>query len=579
MREPQLLRWMLPGAVMGWGGAQHLTPEVSWGAAFSLVVLAGLMLLKFTDVRRSVFGAVLMGCAVGVGAQACGPRVATEPSADPVAISRFELIQPWTSRGNVQRWLAHDRAGHPVLLETGVEGFGVGNTFVAGVRRLPFSVPAFPGDFDEKSFLKSRGVTAKFSVVWCGVVGHAASPFAHVRRFLAVSKDKVVQRCLGTENGRAGGFVLALTTGDKRGVSQPTRTAFSDVGLSHLVAVSGFHIGLVSGLILLVLRALSCPRSWRPFVFLPLVWAYVGLCGWPGSAVRAASMASLVAWAVVKGRKADGLTVLSGVGLAMVAFKPASLGDLGVGLSFLATAGILLLHRCLSAYGWSGRARTVCMLVGVPIVATACTAPLSWPAFGKLPVCFLASNVMATPLVTLTLVLFAVWFALPQSYAVWAEGGLVQVVGLFLDLVNMGSRCAPLLLPLDRTMTTCAGAALALGVFWGLAVKRPVWFGWAGVLTACAVLRWSSYVEHNPQQWMVGSDCVVFSKGRTAVFSDAPPPQSGFRLKWKTRSFTERVSKDPPDSIRWCGTQWAMSPYHIRCRTVEGAWHLVNSSR
>jgi ComEC/Rec2-related protein len=495
-------------------------------------------------------------------------------------VLHLELIAAWPDRGGTSRWLAADRAGHQVLLEFDGygHGLGAGQSFIAGVRRQVPSSPEYPWDFDEGAFLRGRGVWAKYEVLWVGPVQDASGFFGRFRRAMAEVKSRVVQRCSRIENEAVSGFVLALTTGDKRGVSRTTRKAFSDAGLSHLVAVSGFHIGLVAGAILLLLRATGTPRLWRPYVFLPMVWIYVGLCGWPGSAVRAASMASVAAVALALGRKSEGVTVLSAVGLMMVAIRPCSLGDLGVGLSFLATAGILLLHRCLSGSGVSKRRRVLCMLVGVPVVATACTAPLSWPAFGKLPMLFVATNVMATPLVTATMGLFAAWCILPPCFSQWTEAALVQVVSVFLELVDYGAWCPPLLLPLDRTITAAAGCALALGFIWGLAVKRPVWFGLAGMLTACALLRWSDHAVSLPQVVLLEDECVVFGPDRLAVFTEEPRPKGGFPLNWKTRSFIERVSNDPPDSIWWCGTQWAMSPYHIRCRTMKGGWRVFSSS-
>ena len=218
------------------------------------------------------------------------------------------------------------------------------------------------------------------------------------------------------------------------------------------------------------------------------------------------------------------------------------------------------------------------MLLGVPIVAVGCTAPLSWPAFGKLPLLFVATNVMATPLVTAIMALFVAWCLFPHPVSGCAEEAMVQVTGLFLKLVNGAAQIQPLLLPLDNKLTAASGCAVALGMFVGLSVKRPLWFVLGGMLTAVAILRWSEHTSPRPGVWSLESGCVVYGKGRAAVFTDDPEQAVKSDLKWKTRSFVERVSNGPPDSIKWCGTQWAMSPYHIRCRTAEGHWRVVSSS-
>ena len=579
MRGPELVRWLLPGVVLGWIGGMWMDPLSAALGSCIVAVISGLMLLRFSAIRQAIAGSVLLGVAIGFGASGCQTRASYPTDGQGLGVCRFELVRSWPNRGNTERWLAIDAQKKRVLLEGSDLGLHSGEVVVAGVRCLVPDSQAHPADFDEGAFLRARGVSAKYEVVWCGQPARAEGLTAGVRRALGAVRKQVAQRCLGLGDQVPAGLLLAFITGDKTELPRPTRAAFSDVGLSHLMAVSGFHVGLVAGMILLVLQAFQCPRLWKPYLFVPLVWAYVGLCGWPGSAVRAGAMSSVAAFAVGSCRKPDGLTVLSAVGVLTAAFRPEALGDLGLGLSFLATAGILLLNRYFAALGWTGWRRYCGMLAGVPLVATACTAPLSWPAFGKLPMCFVPANIMATPLVMAILALFAAWCVVPPVLAGLVKPLLIQLLHLFLNLVEGWSKWGPLLLPLNPNVTTCAGCALALGVLWGLAVKRPIWFGLAGAFTACALLRGAKLVQHHPQRFMVGTDCVVVQGCYSAVFTEhsARPGQS--HLKWKTRSLTERVSNHPPDSIRWCGAQWAMTPYYIRCRTAEGPWRVVSSSQ
>lgn len=566
--------------VVGWGVSAPCSPLVLFTMAACATALSAWLLLSFSDVRRCVSGALLLGGAVGCCARGSAPGHALFRSSSPSPeVGRFELVQPWSPRGSTARWLAVGPDGRQALLEVKGPTLGVGQTMVAGVRRLRPEPAAHLADFDERAFLKGRGVSSKYAVDWHGAVTEAPGLLASVRRALDTAKLRVRLRCLSLNDPDVSGLLMALMTGDKGGVSRTTKAAFSDVGLSHLVAVSGFHIGLMAGLFLLVFQWLGCPAGWRPYLLAPLVWGYVGLCGWPGSAVRAAAMMSVGVLALALGRKSDGMTVLSAVALAIVAFRPEALGDLGVGLSFLATAGILLLHRCFKGLGWSSWLQKCGMLVGVPLVATACTAPLAWPAFGKFPVVFVATNIMAAPLVTAILVLFVAWYILPGPFSWGLREALVHLTHLFLDLVSWWAEYPPLLLPLDRTFTACAGGALAVGCIWGLAVQRPLRLGLAGALTAFALLRWSSFEEQRPRAVMVGSDCVVYARDKVTVFPASPTPRYAGVKTWKTRSLTERVSNEPPDSIWWCGAQWAMSSHHIRYRTQGGQWRVVSSFR
>ena len=111
----------------------------------------------------------------------------------------------------------------------------------------------------------------------------------------------------------------------------------------------------------------------------PAVWAYVAVVGFPGSAVRAASMVMLWAAAEWVRRKSDGLTLLAAAGALLWCGQGNAPLDLGVGLSFTATCGILLLHRWLRNQHFSRSKKKVLMAFGVPVVATAFTAQMAWP--------------------------------------------------------------------------------------------------------------------------------------------------------------------------------------------------------
>ena len=151
---------------------------------------------------------------------------------------------------------------------------------------------------------------------------------------------------------------------------RPVRLAFAGAGLAHLTAVSGFHTGLVSAFVLVLLGAVGWPRRWRPVVLVPVVWAYVGVCGFPASALRAAAMATLAAVALSAQRQPDGLTFLSAAGMLLWVLSPHAVLDLGTGLSFLATAGILCLHAS-PVIRRTSRWRGVVLMAGVPLVAVA----------------------------------------------------------------------------------------------------------------------------------------------------------------------------------------------------------------
>ncbi|MEB3237878.1 MAG: ComEC/Rec2 family competence protein [Candidatus Sericytochromatia bacterium] len=130
----------------------------------------------------------------------------------------------------------------------------------------------------------------------------------------------------------------AMTEGDVR--------RFRDLGLSHVLAVSGFQVSLLAGILSRGLRPLAS-APWFAGLLLGLVtWTYAGLCGFDAAVSRAAAMATAVMLARASARPPAALpALLLGVfGLLLVA--PGMATSLGLAFSTLATWGILTAPRC-----------------------------------------------------------------------------------------------------------------------------------------------------------------------------------------------------------------------------------------
>lgn len=201
----------------------------------------------------------------------------------------------------------------------------------------------------------------------------------------------------------AGAVVRAMTVADRSGVTPALRNAYSRSGMSHLLAVSGLHTGIVFLLANLALRWVVLLRHghrWRNLLAVGAVWLYVAAAGFPPSAVRAAVMCSLLQWAVASGSTYAGLNALAAAAFGMLLWNPAWIGDIGFQLSFVAVAAILLwavpVCRRLRT-----RHRAVDAAVGtwvVGLAATLATAPLVSHTFGILPVAGLLLNPVVIPL-------------------------------------------------------------------------------------------------------------------------------------------------------------------------------------
>lgn len=221
-------------------------------------------------------------------------------------------------------------------------------------------------------------------------------------------------------------LVDALLLARRDGMDPGVRDAFTRTGAAHLLAISGFHVGVLAGWTLVLLRGFGASRRGAALGAAGFVWGYVALLGFPTSAVRAALLLSAAAAGRIRGRPVHALGSW-GTALLMVAvFMPGSLERAGTQLSFAGALGLLVW-----AGPWGdGLARIVATVLGAPVgpsggsggasgasraavglaraagasgAAQVATLPLAVWHFQRVAVLALPATLLVTPLITLAL--------------------------------------------------------------------------------------------------------------------------------------------------------------------------------
>jgi competence protein ComEC len=182
-----------------------------------------------------------------------------------------------------------------------------------------------------------------------------------------------LRKALPEGNGRA--VVLAMATGERGEIGNELRQSYSASGASHLLAVSGLHIGIAFMLINILLLPLVLLRHGnvvRSVVAIALIWLYVWLCGLSPSAVRAAIMFSLLQYSLSSLREYVSVNILAATAFVMLALDSHLLFDISFQLSFVAVAGIILwampLYRLCAT-----RFKAANIIIGVLLVGLAST--------------------------------------------------------------------------------------------------------------------------------------------------------------------------------------------------------------
>ena len=189
-------------------------------------------------------------------------------------------------------------------------------------------------------------------------------------------------------------LVEALVLGRRDDLDPQWRRVFADAGIAHLLAISGLHVGILAAWTLLLAGWLLPPRTAKLLTAV-VVWAYVGLLGYPAPAVRSAAFISLQVVAGIRQRHPPPDAVLAATALAVVALDPLAAAEVGAWLSVAATWGTGYALRQLPP---SVRKQPVVPLLAASLGATLATAPITAMVFGTVAPVGLFTNLVAVPL-------------------------------------------------------------------------------------------------------------------------------------------------------------------------------------
>lgn len=233
--------------------------------------------------------------------------------------------------------------------------------------------------------------------------------------------------------------VAAMTMGDRSRLTRELRQSYAASGASHVLALSGLHLGVIYGLLSLIFVHRRM-RVLGQVLAMVAIWAYAALVGMPPSVLRSATMLTLFAFVVLTGRRQVSLNTLAFAAVLQLVANPLALWDVGFQMSFLAVLGIVMLNMRLSNVetpACIGRWRVigwVWSLVKVSLAAQLAVAPLSMYYFGTFPCYFLLTNLVAIPLATIIVYTSIVMYAL--GFCAWMQGVVATFVGWMATLMN-----------------------------------------------------------------------------------------------------------------------------------------------
>ncbi len=299
--------------------------------------------------------------------------------------------------------------------------------------RVSFYVSGLREGFDRESYYRGQGYAVLASIdknASAEVTPPERRPLSYYPKRLAHALQGVY-RAAGTE--RQAAFWCALVTGDRTGLSVSDTDHLRKSGLSHVIALSGLHVGFLISLLLLV-----CGKRIGTAVGIPVLVLFYMMVGWSPSVVRACIMYGILLLGFWLKREADSLNSLFAALLVILLLMPDAMCSVSLQLSFAATIGILLLasrlqHALRLPKGWPATLKRL------------------WDALSGAAVCTVSSTVFTAPILL-------VQFGYLSAFAVFSNFAALWAVSVIFPLVVIGGVLS--------LVTPAVGAVLLLPAGW-----------------------------------------------------------------------------------------------------------------
>lgn len=216
------------------------------------------------------------------------------------------------------------------------------NDFVSGLAIIKSpTIANLPNEFNEQNYL--RNSDCEFSVIGFSSKVSLISvdkPPSYREIALKSMFDKIDEMYPRSIRG----IVKAILLGDRTELHPSVRQEFAVTGVAHILAVSGFHVGIIAGLLFWMFSFIR--NHYFKFILIAIsLFGYIYLVDFQPSAVRAGIMILLFLFAYLIQRKPNPINIIATTILLVALVHPASLYSVGFQMSIAAISGIFLLYK------------------------------------------------------------------------------------------------------------------------------------------------------------------------------------------------------------------------------------------
>lgn len=316
----------------------------------------------------------------------------------------------------------------------------IGDVLLIHAHFTRITPPMNPYSFDNHEYMKRKGIyftTYVPTTNWLYLQHHTMKPLKCLAHRLQRLFSSLFRK--NGLNGEEYAIITAILLGNDETLEPELKAQYAAAGVSHILCVSGMHVGIIFMIINTLLQPLDCfpkLKLLKMMFLIVFIWLYAHITGLAPSVMRAATMFTFVIFGQQLNYRTDVFHSLFASLFFLLIINPLLILEIGFQMSYLAVFGIVLIQprianlwkvkNKIGKYFWD--------LITVSCAAQFATAPLSVYYFGQFPNYFLLSNLAVISL-SFVIVISGV-VVLIFSWCTWVVSFFGMILSMEIKMMN-----------------------------------------------------------------------------------------------------------------------------------------------
>ncbi len=261
-----------------------------------------------------------------------------------------------------------------------------------------------PGLFNYRLYLKSKKIYSTMTVEAHTIEKIDIDNIAFKYKLKEGSINRIEKLFEPYLNEKNNLLITSIILGNSDYLNKEDVQLYRDMGLAHILAVSGLHIGIISSFLMFIISRLGIKRKSNVIITLIFIWTYGYIIGYPDSILRASILFSFLYLSKILHRVFDSINILSLAALILLFINPYSLFSVGFQLSFVASGSIIIFTQRIVdlLYPFKGKViDTISSLLAVNIGVL----PIQAYYFNRISILGFLANIIIVPILSFSLII------------------------------------------------------------------------------------------------------------------------------------------------------------------------------